>query len=99
MLCAYAMPVALQDAKYFTPNAWSFRNGYYVFVGDTWSVPAADDVAHISYMKMASAALKPYVVGNYINREPLCTEIRPFSKGLPQCKKIVNIPTPCEKKT
>ncbi|CAL5219872.1 g1792 [Coccomyxa viridis] len=56
-----------EDAKYFTPNAWSFRDCYYVFVGDTWNVPA-DDASHISYMKAASAAVKPYVAGNYINQ-------------------------------
>ena len=66
------MSFNLQDAKYFTANAWSFRDCYYVFVGDTWNIPA-NDAEHISYMKTASAALKPYVAGNYINRESLCT--------------------------
>ena len=72
MLRAYAVALAMQDAKYFTPNAWSWRDSFYVFIGDTWNVPA-NDAAHISAMKTATAALKPYVAGNYINRESLCT--------------------------
>lgn len=66
------MSFDLQDAQYFTANAWSFRDSYYIFVGDTWNIPA-NDADHISNMKTASAALKPYVVGNYINRKSLCT--------------------------
>ena len=60
----------LQDALYFTPNAWSFRDCYYVFVGDSWNVPASD-APHIAYVRSASAALRPFVAGNYINRESL----------------------------
>lgn len=60
--------MAAQDAAYFNPSAWSFRDSYYLFVGDTWNVPA-DDTSHISWVKTASAALRPYYVGNYINRE------------------------------
>ena len=60
----------LQDAQYFTPNAFSFRDAYYVFVGDTWNIPA-DDATHISFMKQASAALKAHCAGNYLNRESL----------------------------
>ncbi|BDA51596.1 probable xylooligosaccharide oxidase at N-terminal half [Coccomyxa sp. Obi] len=55
------------DATYFIPSAWSFYDSYYVFVGDTWNVPA-DDSGHIDWVKTASAALRPYYVGNYINQ-------------------------------
>ena len=73
VLCAHPESRGLQDARYFTPNAWSFRDSYYVFVGDTWNIPVANDADHISRVKAASAALKPYVAGNYINCESLCT--------------------------
>lgn len=63
---------ALQDAAYFTPDAWSFRGSFYIFVGDTWNVPA-NDAEHIAYVRASSAAVKPYVVGNYFNRESLYT--------------------------
>ena len=72
VLCAHIVSTGLQDARYFTPNAWSFLDCYYVFVGDTWDVPA-NDADHISHVKAASAALKPYAAGNYINRESLST--------------------------
>ena len=74
MCCAHSISSGPQDARYFTPNAWSFRDSYYVFVGDTWDIPA-NDADHISHMKAASAAIKPYVAGNYINRASLCTAI------------------------
>lgn len=62
--------MGVQDAVYYNPSAWSFRDSYYLFVGDTWNVPA-DDASHISWVKSAAAALRPYYVGNYINREAL----------------------------
>ncbi len=71
-----------QDATYYSPSAWSFRDSYYLFVGDTWNVPA-DDAAHISWVKGASAAMRPYYVGNYINRASL-PRIAPLSGFL--CK-------------
>ena len=71
----------MQDAAYFTPDAWSFRGSFYIFVGDTWDIPA-DDAEHIAYVEASSAAVKPYVVGNYINRESLCTLTLEFFRVL-----------------
>ena len=73
----------LQDAQHFTPNAFSFRDSYYIFVGDTWDIPA-NDASHITYMKQASAALKAHSAGNYINRKSLSMltlVFNPFLEG------------------
>ena len=67
-LLAFEHVYSLQDLTHFKPNAWSFRDCYYVLVGDSWNVPA-NEAPHISFVKSASAALKPFVAGNYINRE------------------------------
>ena len=66
----------LQDAQYFTgPNAWSFRDAWQVFIGDTWERqagvnPYSEDAGRIEWVKDTSQTLKPYTVGNYINRKP-----------------------------
>ncbi len=76
MHCAVCSSLSfnLQDAQYFTPNAFSFRDSYYVFLGDTWDVPA-NDASHIQYVEQASTALKAHCAGNYLNREFLPTPV------------------------